>query len=225
MPKSHTLSTLTLEPRSGAGTTKSHALRAAGKIPGVVYGHGEPTPVTIDSKVLTEIILSGNRSHVLNAVIGGAKDSLLIRHINTDPLSRKALSVDFQRISKGDSITSSVHIVTVGTAKGVKDEGGIMDVVTHALDIKGPATSLPDSLEVDVSGLSTHQHITAGQVKLPKGFTLVTPAETTVVSVEVNRAAESIAEADAAVAAIGSEESAAAAEVEAEAPADASSVG
>lgn len=190
MPKKHDLSTLTLEARGTAGTTSAHALRRAGKIPAVVYGHGAPTAVTVDAKQFAELLLSGNRSHVLEATVAGQPDSVLIRHIDADPLTRKPLAVDFQRVSQGEAVSASVTVSTVGTAAGVR-EGAVMDIVTHALDVKGPAQSIPDHLEVDVSGLGVHEHVTAGQVRLPDGFTLLTPPDTIVVSVETSRAAVS----------------------------------
>jgi len=190
LPKKHTLSTLTLEARSTAGTTAAHALRRAGKIPAVVYGHGTPTAVTVDAKQLAELLLSGNRSHVVEATVAGQPDSVLIRHIDADPLTRKPLAVDFQRVSQGEAVSASVTVITVGTAAGVR-EGAVMDIVTHALDVKGPAQSIPDHIEVDVSGLGVHEHVTAGQIPLPDGFTLLTPPDTVVVSVETSRAAVS----------------------------------
>ncbi len=188
MSKQHTLSKLALEPRTRVGTTSAHALRRAGRIPGVVYGHGAPTPISVDAKQLADLIHSGQKSRIMDATIGGVSDSVLLRRVEADPISRKPLSVDFQRVTRDEAITSSVTVVTTGTPRGVRDEGGVMDVITHALDVKGPAQSIPDNLTIDVSELSVHEHVTAGQVALPKGFTLITPPETVVVSVEVTRA-------------------------------------
>jgi large subunit ribosomal protein L25 len=154
----------------------------------VVYGHGEPTPISIDVKQLTELVHSAQRSRIVEATIGKTKDSVLLRRVEADPITRKPLSVDFQRVTRDEAITSSVTVVTVGISRGVRDDGGVLDVVTHALEIKGPAQSIPDSLTVDVSDLGVHQHVTAGDVALPKGFTLVTPPETLVVSIEFTRA-------------------------------------
>ena len=187
MATKHTVSKLVLEPRSKVGTTGSHALRAAGKIPGVVYGHGEATPISIDVKLLTELVHSGQRSRIIDATIGKNKDSVLLRRIEADPITRKPLSVDFQRVTKDEEIWSTVTVLTTGTARGVRD-GGVLDVVTHALEIKGPASGIPENLTVDVSPLGIHEHVTAGQVELPKGFALITPADTIVVSCEVTRA-------------------------------------
>ncbi len=188
MSKPHNLTNLVLEPRSGVGTTASNALRRAGRVPGVVYGHGQSTPITIDVKQLADLILSGHRSHIVEASIGGKKDSVLLRRIEAHPLTRKPLSVDFQRVSKDEAITASVNVVTTGNPIGVRDQEGVMDVVTHALDIKGPAQYIPDQLTVDVTDLAVHQHVTAGDIALPKGFTLITPPDTIVVSVSITRA-------------------------------------
>ncbi|HEX3466189.1 MAG TPA: 50S ribosomal protein L25 [Candidatus Elarobacter sp.] len=184
----HTLNTVTLETRTDLGKTGAHRLRAQGKIPGVVYGHGTSTPITIDAKELTELILSGNRHHVVDATIGGAPDSVLLRSIETHPITRKPLSVDFQRIASGESITSTVPVTTSGTPAGVRDSGGVMEIVAHTLDVKGPAQSMPDHLTVDVTNLGLYEHVTAGDVPLPSGFTLLTPPETVVITVGISRA-------------------------------------
>src|ERR1700738_1817969 len=188
MPKQHTLSSLTLEPRDKVGTTASQALRRVGKIPGVVYGHGVATPITVDAKQLADLIHSGNKSRIVDATTGSARDSVLLRRIEADPITRKPLSVDFQRVTRDEAITSNVTVVTVGTPVGVRDEGGVMDVIAHTLEIQGPAGPIPDNLTVDVSSLGVHQHVTAGEVQLPKGFTLLTPPDTVVISVEITRA-------------------------------------
>jgi large subunit ribosomal protein L25 len=188
MPKNHTLTSLTLEPRSAIGTTKSQALRRAGKIPGVVYGHGEATPISVDAKQLAELIHSGNKSKIVDATIGGAPDSVLLRRVDADPITRRPLSVDFQRVTRDEAIVSNVTVVTLGTPVGVRDQGGVMEVVAHTLEIKGPAHSIPDNLTVDVSGLGVHSHIVAGDVPLPSGYTLLTPADMVVVAVEITRA-------------------------------------
>jgi large subunit ribosomal protein L25 len=188
MSKSHNVSSLILEPRSDVGTTKAHALRRAGKVPGVVYGHGQATPVTVDAKQLVDLILSGNKSRIVDATIGKKHDSVLLRRIEAHPITRKPLSVDFQRVTRDEAITSNVNVVVTGTPVGVRDQGGVMDLVAHTLEIKGPAQSIPDNLAVDVSELTVHSHVTAGEIALPKGFTLITPAETVVVSVEITRA-------------------------------------
>lgn len=189
MSKKRSLATLTLEPRASIGTTGSQAVRRAGMVPGVVYGHGAPTPISVDAKRLAELLLSGNKSKIVDATIGDKHDSVLLRRIEAHPISRKPLSVDFQRVSRDEAVTATVTIVTTGTPAGVRDQGGVMDMIVHSLEIKGPAHSIPDSLTIDVHDLGVHQHVSASQVALPKGWTLLTAPDQIVVSVEITRAA------------------------------------
>jgi large subunit ribosomal protein L25 len=76
-----------------------------------------------------------------------------------------------------------------------------MDIVTHALEIKGPAGKLPEHFEIDVSTLNVNDHVTAGDIKLPAGFSLITPADTVVVAIEGSRTASDDAALTAAAAA------------------------
>jgi large subunit ribosomal protein L25 len=202
MAKARSISTITLEPRSEAGTTASQRVRRLGMIPGVVYGHGTSTPISVDARQLSNLIHSGGKSQIVEATIGGVKDSVLLRRVEADPISRKPLSVDFQRVKQGEAITASVNVVTIGTPIGVTDGDGVLDVITHVLDIRGPAQSIPNHLTVDVANLSVHQHITAAQITLPDGFTLLTPPETVVASVEITRAAAVETPVETAVAAV-----------------------
>lgn len=204
MAKSSTLTALTINSRSAIGTTSAKAVRREGNIPGVLYGHGGSKAISIDARALSELLSSGGKSHIVDATVDGAKDSVLLREVQRDPITRRVISVDFQRVSMTELITASIGIVTVGVAPGVKDGGGVLDIVTHALDIKGPAGNLPEQLDIDITALNVGDHITAGHVKLPAGFTMVTPAETTVISVEGSRtgsADSAVADADAATAA------------------------
>ena len=70
-----------------------------------------------------------------------------------------------------------------------------MDVVAHQLEIEGPANRIPEHLEADVSNLGLHEHVTAGDIKLPEGFKMITPADTIVVSVEPSRTERQVEEA------------------------------
>ena len=206
MAKPHTVQVLELASRTDIGTTGAQRVRLTGKVPGVVYGHGSSTAISVDARQLSDLLLSGAKSRIIDATIDGKKDSVLLRRVEAHPLSRKPISVDFQRVSQNEAVTASVHIVTAGVPIGVRDGGGVMDVVTHALDIKGPASSIPSELTIDVTDLGVHQHVTAGDVKLPPGFTLLTAPETTVIAVEVTRSG--VAEGEDATAAVPAAEAA-----------------
>jgi len=174
MAKLQRVTTVTIETRTGSGTTGAKKSRREGKVPGALYGHGDAQAIAVDMRTLADLIATGGASHVVDATIDG---------------KHRPISADFQRVSQTEAITASISIVTVGVATGVKESGGVMDVVTHAIDVKGPAGKLPEQFEIDVSALNVYGHITAGDVKLPAGFTLITPADTVIVAIEAGRTA------------------------------------
>jgi large subunit ribosomal protein L25 len=189
MAKSERVSTLTLHPRERIGTTGANAARQAGQIPGVLFGHGSnPVAIAIDARALNTLLSSGGPRRIMDATLAGAHESVLLREVQRHPVTHRPLTADFQRVSQTEAIQASVAVHTVGVARGVKDGGGIMDVVSHALDIKGPAGKIPEHLEVDVTELGVGDHIVAGDVQLPADFVLVTARETTVVAIELPRA-------------------------------------
>lgn len=186
--KSDSSVSIALLPRPNVGTTGARADRHAGHVPAVLYGHGsDPLAVSVESRALEELMNSGKRNQLIDASVDGRSDTVLLRDVQRDPVSRRVIHADFQRVSKSEKIYATLRVVTVGVSPGVKDSGGVLDLVTHELEIAGPADQVPDHLEVDVSRLGLHAHVTAGDVKLPPGFTMYTPAHTIVVSVESSR--------------------------------------
>jgi large subunit ribosomal protein L25 len=180
---------LSVQSRDKLGTTGSKALRHAGKIPAVVYGHGAaPEHVAIDAQAFGDLLHHGGRNAIVT-LSGGAKrsETALVRVVAYHPTSHRVLHVDFQRVSANETIAAKLAIVTVGVARGIRDFGGVMDVVSHELEIEGPANQIPEHIEIDVSELGIHEHISAADVKLPDGFKMLTPSDTTVVAIEPSR--------------------------------------
>lgn len=191
---------LTIERREGTGTSTAHKLRAAGKVPGVIYGHGSTEKIAIERRMLDDLLHHGGRTGLIELKLGGKKfDTALVREVQIDPVSRKTIHIDLQRVSANETVHAKLPVTAVGTPDGVRNFGGVMDVVVHELDIEGPANKLPDHLEVDVTQLGIHEHVTANDVKLPNGFKLLTPADTIVVTVEASKTARALEEVEAAV--------------------------
>jgi large subunit ribosomal protein L25 len=189
MAKLQRVTNVTIHQRAEIGTTGAKKARREGRIPGALYGHGGSEAIAVDARTLNDLLSTGGQSHIVDATIGGKKESVLLREVQRDPITHRPIAADFQRVSSTEEIYASIGIVTVGVPPGVKDQNGVMDMVTHALEVKGPAGNLPEHFEIDVSALSVNDHITAGDVKLPSGFTLITPADTVVVAVEGGRTA------------------------------------
>jgi large subunit ribosomal protein L25 len=184
---------LQLELREQTGTVGARKARSHGRIPGVIYGHGQPPQaIAIEAKALGGL-LHGRRQSIIDIALDGKKDTAIIRDVQLDPVTRRVLSVDFQRVSRTDVITANVPIVTVGTPAGVKDQGGIMDLVTHEIVVRGPADKIPEAVRVDVSALMIGDNISAGELTLDEGMRLLTPADTTIVSISAPRVEEATA--------------------------------
>jgi large subunit ribosomal protein L25 len=188
---------LSIEPRDRLGTTGAHALRAKGKIPAVVYGHGNvPEHVAVDAHAFEELLHHGGRNAIITLTDGGrARQTALVRQIQVHPVSRRIIHADLQRVSADETIDTRLPVVTVGVADGVRNSGAVMDVIVHELEVEGPANRIPEHLEVDVTELGVHEHVTAADVVLPEGFKLLTPPETVVVSIEPSRTARELEEA------------------------------
>jgi len=183
--------TLKLQLRENPGTIGSRKTRHTGRIPGVIYGHGEtPLAISIEGRELGELLHGGRRQNIIDVQLDGKKDTAMVRDVQLDPVTRRVLSVDLQRISRSDVIYAEVPIVTVGTAVGVRDQGGLMDLVTHEIEVRGPADKIPEEIRVDVSELTIGDNISASELTLGEGIRLITPPDTTIVAIEMPRAEE-----------------------------------
>jgi large subunit ribosomal protein L25 len=192
---------LAVEQRARLGTTGAQALRAAGKLPAVLYGHGVvPEHLAVDAHAFEELVHRAGRNAIITLTDGGRKrQTALVREIQRHPVSRRAVHADLQRVSADETIDARLAIVTVGVAEGVRNSGAVMDVITHELEVAGPANQIPEHLEVDVTPLGIHEHVTAGEIPLPAGFRLLTAPETIVVAIEASRTARELEEAAAPV--------------------------
>jgi large subunit ribosomal protein L25 len=188
---------LSIEERERVGTSSAQRLRRDGKIPAVLYGHGsQPMHLAVEARAFDDLLHHGGRTNVITLTMNGKKsDTALVREIERNPVTHKIVHIDLQRVSEHEAVHAKVPLVTVGTARGVRDFGGVMDVLVHELEVEGPVDELPDQLEVDVRDLGIHQHITAAQIALPKNFKLLTGGDTIVVSVEASKTAQHLEEA------------------------------
>jgi large subunit ribosomal protein L25 len=168
--------------------------RAAGQIPGVLYGHGE-TPVALAvEKGEFEIALRGHKggNAIVNlAVSGGSGVTALVRDVQYDPLSRAIVHLDFQHISLTEQIEVEVVLHFVGIPVGVKDGGGILEHSIRTLEVRCLPTSIPAHIDVDVTAMNVGDSLHVRDLK-PEGFDIVTDGDVTIAAV-VLPAAEEVA--------------------------------
>jgi len=192
-----TTNALAVKRREKTGSTSVAALKKTGFVPGVLFGHGsEPMPIALEARAFDELLKGGGKNHLLELTIdGGGRDTALVREVQRDPLTRRVIHADLQRVSATEKITASLPLVTIGVADGVRNSGGVMDVLVHLVDVTGPANALPEQIEADVSHLRVGDHLTAADLKLPAQIALAIDAHTMLISVEASKTAAEAEEA------------------------------
>ncbi len=177
------------EVRENFGKGYARRLRAAGQIPAVIYGHGtEPVHVSLPGHQVSLLIRRANA--VLELEVSGTQQLTLVKDVQKDPVHQIIEHIDLLVVKKGEKIQVDVPVVVLGEPFA----GTIANLDNATVTLEVEATHIPETVEVDVEGLEDGTHITAADLKLPKGATLVTEPETLVVAISVPAA--TIAESD-----------------------------
>ncbi|WP_417510772.1 50S ribosomal protein L25/general stress protein Ctc [Microbacterium sp.] len=193
------------EVREQFGKGFARRLRAAGKIPAVIYGHGtDPVHVALPGHQVSLIIRRANA--LLELDVDGKDHLALVKDVQRDPVRQIIEHIDLLVVKKGEKVHVEVPIFTVGESFS----GTIVTNEVNTIRLEVEATHIPQHIEVSVEGLVEGTHITAADVKLPKGAALLDDPELLLLAVSVPAAeVESSADADAAEAAAPAEEAAA----------------
>src|SRR5210317_617031 len=180
--------------RHDFGNGAARQLRLSGHAPAILYGGKmEPIALTMDTKTLTRDLLKFHGHNVvLSLDIEGEKNKkkhhVLIKDIQTDPITDTVLHVDFLEIELEKDIVMEVPIKYTGTAKGV-DMGGILNIMAHTVKIKGLHLDILDEITVDVTDLEvTSAGITCGDLSIPDNVTLEEELDRVCVSVVAPKA-------------------------------------
>ncbi|MET4157545.1 50S ribosomal protein L25/general stress protein Ctc [Agromyces sp. PvR057] len=182
--------------RDSFGKGAARKIRAVGKIPAVIYGHGtEPQHVTLPGHQVALLIRKANA--VLDLQIEGKSQLVLVKDVQKDPVHQIIEHMDLIVIKKGEKVQVEVPV----HVEGETAPGTIADLDSHTLLLEVEATHIPESVVVSVEGLEEGSQIHAKDVELPKGASLITDAESLVVNVHTPQKAdlgEEAAEAEAA---------------------------
>lgn len=213
---------LKAEPRSDAGKGVARKLRAAGRVPGVLYGHGkDATALSVDSKELYHLLHSAGSNVVLDLLVNGKKHLAMPREVQRDHVRGQYLHVDFLEIRRDEAVTVDVPIHLTGESVGVK-AGGVLEHHLWDLRIEAFPQDLPDSVEADISKLEVGDSLRVSDIVVPVACTVLTSLEETVASVVPPQAreVEEAAEAEAVEGEVAAEEAAGATAEEAEGTAE-----
>ncbi len=184
--------TLTAENRERTGSRYAKRMRDAGKLPAIVYGHGEtPVPIMLDHKEAVSHFTKGEK--VFSLTVGGKTEHVLLKDLGYDHLGTTIVHADFARVNLDERVNTRAHLHFVGTPVGLKKAGAVLMKSITELELNCQVTNLPDFIEVDLSGLDVGHAIHAGDIKLPKAtMKLLTDEDAVVAQIVVQgQAAES----------------------------------
>lgn len=168
------------ELRESFGKGFARRLRAAGKIPAVIYGHGtEPVHVALPGHQVSLIIRRANA--LIELDIEGKSQLVLVKDVQRDPVQQIIEHIDLLVVKKGEKVAIDIPIIVTGESAA----GTIVNLDATTLSIEAEATHIPQNIEVSVEGLEEGAHITAADVKLPKGSSLLSDPEVLVIAVSV----------------------------------------
>ena len=158
--------TLEAVKREGRGKNEARRLRAAGRLPGVLYGSrkdgGAPegVAVAVDPKEVFRILHSDSGANTLiNLRVDGGEARVMVKEYQLDPVTHKLLHADFYQLAMDKAIAVTVPIVLKGEASGVKLQGGVLDFVTRDIEVECLPTDIPEHIVVDVTELMLNQSI------------------------------------------------------------------
>ena len=207
------------EPRTEFGKGAARRIRRADKVPAVIYGHGnDPIHVTLPGHDTMLAIKHGGANAVLNIEIDGKVQLALTKQIQADPIKGYLEHIDFVAVRKGEKVTVEVPIHLVGEAAAET----FVQLENNVVTLEAEATHIPENIEVSIEGAEVGTQITAAQLQLPQGSSLISDGEQLIVNVTQAISAEALeAELAEAEAEAGIEHEAPQAEIEAEAAAEA----
>ncbi|WP_242118059.1 50S ribosomal protein L25/general stress protein Ctc [Sphingomonas lacusdianchii] len=209
---------LSAETRDRAGKGASRALRRDGRVPAVIYGNKQdPQGIHLNARELMKQLMTG---HFMNSVImvdvGGTKVRTLAKDVAFDVVTDQPIHVDFLRIAKDATVTVAVPVVFTNEddAPGIKRDGGVLNVVTHEIELTVEASNIPTEIVVDLTGREVGESIHLSDVTLPNGaeataedsVTVATITQPTTLTAEDEALDAEVAEAQSAEAAAEADE-------------------
>ena len=174
--------TLQVEKRDFTGKRRNHRLRLEGRLPGIIYGHGEePLSVIVPADQLRATLRHG---HKVVDLAGAATGQALLQDVVWDVFQQHLIHVDLLRVDASERVTVEVPLLLRGEAPGEK-EGGIVAHLVHHVEIETSPIAIPEALHININHLGLHQELTLEAITdMPAGATLVTEADTVAVTCE-----------------------------------------
>jgi len=177
--------TVTAEPRTERGKNAARRLRQSGRIPAVLYGAYQPAAaVAVDPKEMSRILHSKTgHNTIFDVRLGEEVTPAMIVDWQYEPLRDTLLHLDLKRIDLSERLRVLIPVVTHGDPKGVKQQDGLLEIVTREIDVECLPDEIPEHFTVDVTELLIGQNIRAGEVLLSGSMKLISSPDSVVAHV------------------------------------------
>lgn len=180
---------LTAQIRTATGKGASRRARRDGKVPAVLYGHGSnPQHLELNAHDLSAVLRNSGTNAVLTLDINGAEQLALTKALEMHPIRRNIQHADLLVVRRGEKVTVEVNIVVEGEAI----PGALVTQDANTIEIEADVQSIPENLTLSVDGADAGTQITAGDIALPAGVTLVSEADLLVINVVVAPTADDL---------------------------------
>ncbi len=163
--------------RQAQGTGASRRLRRADKLPGIIYGgKSAATPIELEHNPIFYALRKEKfHASILTMELDGKEELVVLRAFQMHPYKPQVLHIDFQRIAADEAVVMSVplHFVGAENSPAVKISKGLVSHARSAIDVSCLPKDLPESITIDLSGLTAHTTLRISDIQLPEGVTAV----------------------------------------------------
>ncbi|MEO0073258.1 MAG: 50S ribosomal protein L25 [candidate division WOR-3 bacterium] len=176
--------TIRAEQRTETGKSQVRKLRRKGRLPAVMYGHGDPSVLlSLSAREFARLIreIRGHSPIVELEIDGQPATKCVIKTIQRNPLNDEFLHVDFQKVHPHEKLTMNVPVVIRGTAEGVK-QGGMLEQLLREVPVRAPIDRIPEYFEIDVTHLKTGHSIHLADIRID-GVEFILPPDSPVVTI------------------------------------------
>lgn len=184
--------------RGDAGKGSARRTRAAGRVPGVVYGRGmDPVAISVDRREFVTALLSDSGMNtLLDLEIDGDTTLALTKELQRDPVRGTLLHADFVKVDRTVEVEVEVPVHIVGEAPGAK-EGGVLEHPLFTVHVRSLPGDVPESIDADVSALNMGDSLRVSDLAEGRAFTILDDPETVVASIVAPISEEALASAEA----------------------------
>jgi large subunit ribosomal protein L25 len=170
--------------RANRGKSAARATRREGFIPGIIYGHKQkPLAIKLPERRFRRFVSSSGENVLINLSIGDSEEeTVMIKEVQIDPVTRRVIHADFMRVSLEERVTTHIPITTLGKAPGV-EEGGVLAFPHRELQIECEVGRLPEDVKIDISSLNVGDQIRVGELELEEGILVLDDPATVIVTV------------------------------------------